>query len=189
MGMSLLGILSVLLSLAVFIKIIRLRKAFVLKRRFLAALFVLVLLQAGSVAGTGMYWILALALVLGVVYFSTRYKKQAAAILCSLLILTAIYTEFFNGVFTFENKSKFFEVHSKVKQYHWLFPVKVYEEDNGQMNIYSLQLVTDHSIPRFHSLIELEDGVVYYYRSTGGFGEMNGYWYEYGTERMKPGQI
>ncbi|HOV28156.1 MAG TPA: hypothetical protein PK566_17600 [Pseudobacteroides sp.] len=102
-----------------------------------------------------------------------RPKKFLIILTYSLVIIIFLYTEFFNGIFTFKNYNEFFEVRSKVARHYFLFPYKIVDMENLPEEKFSSVYYN------FYRFSELKiHGNDIYYRNPK-FGE-TGIWFKFG---------
>jgi hypothetical protein len=109
-------------------------------------------------------------------------KKNYKAVLATLTLisLTVIYIEFFNGIYSFQDKNIFMETNMKLKKYYKIFPYKLVSSKNASGD------VDRQAIGYIFSGLDLlatpigkdKEGNIYYYKPHG-FGEP-GYWFRFG---------
>lgn len=107
---------------------------------------------------------------------SSKYIKQTRIIIVVTLILCTLYTEFFNGILTFNSKQDFFAYQLPLKKHYFLAPFKLQAIDPS-VEHYMGQDV-DVYLFLYKQMVKLEDGRLKYYK-TNGFGEV-GRWFEFG---------
>ncbi|MDQ0062753.1 hypothetical protein [Paenibacillus harenae] len=108
---------------------------------------------------------------------SSKNIKQRRIIIVVTMIICILYTEFFNGILTFNSKQDFFAYQLSLKKYYFLAPFKLQAIDPS-VEHYRGQDV-DVYLFLYKQMVKLENGKLKYYR-TNGFGE-NGDWFEFGV--------
>jgi hypothetical protein len=142
----------------------------------------------------GEYWIFQLLLVpVIILVVFLMYKNRKNLILISVLLFTfficILTSEWLNGISTFEDKRKFFELRSKIGGYYE-YPYKIYQKDN-KIYVFSFETGNKkYNLVGFEDLyrteIKIEDDKVYYLRrKRNKHGQLpDAKWFEYGKEQV-----
>jgi hypothetical protein len=91
-----------------------------------------------SIGANGAFQVsLIIAYLLSIMFFKHLEKKIKMTIIISLILITTVYVEFFNGIETFEDKEEFFLYHEKEKKHFWLLPQKTFKDNRGFINVFT----------------------------------------------------
>ncbi len=112
----------------------------------------------------------------------TRFQKYLILPLMICLIATTVYSEWYNGIETFDSSEEFRAFERDLKDHYHLFPFKVIDRSDRQRSEADL-LYLPEMFGRFltPTPIMRQEGKLYYYLPKG-IGE-TGRWFEYGKPR------
>lgn len=128
---------------------------------------------------------LALVAILSVISFYRKFfnflssRGSVQTVFLLAVVITVIYTEYFNGIYSFSNKKVFYSYNFELKKYYFLAPIKIVEADQADQEHYGQDVQVYYLVSKNNLVYVKKDGDKLYYLRFLGWGE-GSRWFQFG---------